>query len=83
MADTTSRRMQAREATVPEARTPADNDGVKPAVPCVTVLGIMEANVLVRCTWLDHAISISHSRLKFIADELKMDVRDDPDNYVL
>jgi hypothetical protein len=52
-------------------------------VPKVIVIGKMDGNYAIRLSWNRGVQIISLSRLRFLKEELHLDVDDDPANYVL
>jgi hypothetical protein len=52
-------------------------------IPWVQVLGYMDAQLAIRLSWSLGVKVISTSRLRFLRDELEIEVRDDPSTYVL
>ena len=59
-----------------------DLKGKVDPTPRVTVLGRMDSQVALRLGWRQGMVAISVSRFKFLQNELGLDIRDDPEQYL-
>ncbi len=59
------------------------DDRVLDSRPWVEVLGVLDGHYVVRLGWKYGAHVIAGIRLRFLRDELNMEVRDNPDSYVM
>jgi hypothetical protein len=69
------------EKVVPEQRHAPEQEQEK-AAPSITVIGYMEKQVAIHRDWKPGMVVISPSRLRFLRDDLGIDVSDDPQNYL-
>ena len=67
---------------MPEIRQYGDLKGATDPLPRITVLGHMDHQVALRLGWRQGMVAISQSRFKFLANELGMDILDQPENYL-
>jgi hypothetical protein len=94
--ENTEQQEQAKAADLPQQRQQGDtgsevgtesvqmqgNGYGSDPLPRIKVLGRMEGQIAVQLGWRKGMVAISNSRFRFLRDDLGMNIRDNPDEYL-